>query len=754
MTDAVVSRPAPDVLGHRPEHKTFGALLSLVRYSFHHSAGDPAGPGAAAAGMGGAPTDGADTPDDSLAGVFPGRAPGGGDDDPRVTGSRFHWSFWSSLSFKEGVRGALAALLIGFAFSAVEIGWAASREREKVLTIIDDIAAQVEGSAAIAAWNLDAQLANQVIMDNLKLHAVSGVEILLKDNERLAGVRRKPAQDGWLTGPLSRLVFGDLSTIRRPLRQPNSPNGEVIGELRLDLDPVVLARDLLILAGTGLVSGVLRNLLLGLALVAVLHRYVTRPLFSLGRSISRINPDRPMETALPLPSGHERDELGYIAARTNELLARLAASQEAQRRMATRDLLTGLPNRVLLTEELGRSLPKAERAGYHVAVFHLDLDRFKTVNESYGLDVGDRVLREVGARLTSVLRAGDSVARLGADEFAVVAEDIAQPEMAARLAERILDTLAAPYAIDGHSVALTASVGMALFPGDGRDPEPLLRGADVAMCTAKAAGGGRYRFFAREMMDRAVARLHNETALRRAIEENQFVLYYQPKLETLTRKLSGVEALLRWQKPDRLVMPGDFIPLAEETGLIVPIGAWVLRTACEQAARWLAAGHAVPVSVNVSARQLQEAGLVDLVADCLAKSYLPPELLNIEITETSMMRDLDHSEALLARLRDLGVGISVDDFGTGYSSLAYLRRLPVTALKLDRSFVNDIPAETAIATAVLDLSRSFGLKTVAEGVETEEQWHWLAQQGCAEVQGFLFARPMPVDLVERDFLQG
>ncbi|EGY00785.1 diguanylate cyclase/phosphodiesterase [Nitrospirillum viridazoti Y2] len=256
------------------------------------------------------------------------------------------------------------------------------------------------------------------------------------------------------------------------------------------------------------------------------------------------------------------------------------------------------------------------------------------------------------------------------------------------------------------------------------------------------------------MMDRAVARLHNETALRRAIEENQFVLYYQPKLETLTRKLSGVEALLRWQKPDRLVMPGDFIPLAEETGLIVPIGAWVLRTACEQAARWLAAGHAVPVSVNVSARQLQEAGLVDLVADCLAKSYLPPELLNIEITETSMMRDLDHSEALLARLRDLGVGISVDDFGTGYSSLAYLRRLPVTALKLDRSFVNDIPAETAIATAVLDLSRSFGLKTVAEGVETEEQWHWLAQQGCAEVQGFLFARPMPVDLVERDFLQG
>ncbi|MDE1146969.1 MAG: diguanylate cyclase [Azospirillaceae bacterium] len=403
------------------------------------------------------------------------------------------------------MRGAVAALLIGFAFSAVEIGWAASREREKVLTLIDDIAAQAEGSAAIAAWNLDAQLANQVILDNLKLHAVSDVEILLKDNERLAGMRRKPAPDGWLTGPLSRLVFGDLSTIRRPLHQPNAsgPNvpganasgeGEVIGELRLDLDPVVLARDLLILAGTGLLSGVLRNLLLGLALVAVLHRYVTRPLFGLGRSIARIDPDRPLETALPLPVGHERDELGYIAARTNELLSRLASSQEAQRRMATRDLLTGLPNRVLLTEELGRSLPKAARGGYHVAVFHLDLDRFKTVNESYGLEVGDRLLREVGARLTGVLRAGDSVARLGADEFAVVAEDIPQPEVAARLADRLLETIAAPYVIDGHTLTLTASVGVALFPGDGRDPEPLLRGADVAMFTAKDAGGGRSSF--------------------------------------------------------------------------------------------------------------------------------------------------------------------------------------------------------------------------------------------------------------------
>lgn len=654
------------------------------------------------------------------------------------------------------MRGACAAVLIGLAFSAVEIAWEASRERANVLSLIDGVATQVEGSVALAAWNLDTQLAEEVIRDNLKLHAVSGVTISLKDGHVLAGMRRHAVEDGWALGMLSHVIFGEELSVRRPLFRPEDGTRatavEPIGELRFDLDPRVLTLDLVVVAGTGLLSGLMRNLLLGLALVAVLHRYVTRPLFSLGRAIAAIDLEQPGEAALAIPTGHERDELGYIAARTNQMLTRLRASQEALRRLATRDNLTGLPNRALLMEELGRSLLKADRQGGRVAVFFLDIDRFKTINESWGLSRADQLLQEVARRISCVLRAGDTVARFGVDEFAIVLEEVGQPADVARLAERVLHAIAQPWQTDEHTIQITACLGIALYPADGRDPDALLRAADVAMTTAKGKGRGTLRFFARDMMERATARLTMESALRDAIEREEFVLHYQPKLKTATRELAGVEALVRWRQGDQFIMPGDFIPVAEETGLIIPLGTLVLRTACWQAAAWMAAGHPVQVSVNVSARQLAEPGLADLVAQCLTQARLPASLLCIELTETSMMRDFDMSEAQLRRLRDLGIDVSVDDFGTGYASLSYLHRLPVTALKLDRSFVTRIPAETAIAKAVLDLSRSFGLKVVAEGVETEDQAAWLTAEGCAEVQGFLFARPMPASDLQRDFL--
>lgn len=671
------------------------------------------------------------------------------------------WSFWSSLSFREGVRGAIAALIIGCVFSTVEIGWQASRERANVLSLIDEVAGQAAGSATLAAWNLDTQLADQVIRDNLKLHAVSGISITLKDGHLLAGMRRRSPTSGWLLDKLSHLVFGDQLSVRRPLYQPGLPprnasdgpvGGEPIGELRFDLDSQALSLDLLVIAGTGLLGGIFRNMLLGLALVAVLHRYVTRPLFGLGRSIARINLDQLGQAALPVPAGHERDELGYIASRTNQLLERLRSSQEELRRLATRDPLTGLPNRALLMEELRRSLMKAERSDGRGAVFFLDIDRFKAVNESCGLAGADRLLQEIAARIMGVVRAGDTVARFGADEFALVAEDISEPADAARLAERVLQAIALPWPHDGRVIQVTACLGIALYPADGRDPDALLRAADVAMTTGKAVGQGNLRFFARDMMERVTARLTMESTLRDAIEREEFVLYFQPKLKTATRALAGVEALVRWRRGDRLIMPGDFIPVAEETGLIIPLGTLVMRAACRQAAAWLAQGHRVQVAVNVSARQLAEPGLADLVARCLAEAALPPDLLCIELTETSMMADFELSAAQLRRLRELGVDISVDDFGIGYASLSYLHRLPVTALKLDRSFVMNVPAETAIARAVIDLSRSFSLKLVAEGVETEDQARWLDSQGCEEVQGFLFARPMTAEDFVRAFL--
>lgn len=682
---------------------------------------------------------------------FPDEAPS----PPRQEGGG--WSFWSSLSFREGVRGACAALIIGCVFSSVEIGWQASRERANVLSLIDEVAGQAAGSATLAAWNLDTQLADQVIRDNLKLHAVSGVSITLRDGHLLAGIRRRSSASGWLLDRLSHAVFGDQLSVRRPLYQPglsarSGPAGEPIGELRFDLDSQALSLDMLVIAGTGLLGGIIRNVLLGLALVAVLHRYVTRPLFGLGRSISQINLDQLGQETLPVPVGHERDELGYIASKTNQLLERLRSSQEELRRLATRDPLTGLPNRALLMEELRRSLTKADRSDGRGAVFFLDIDRFKAVNESCGLAGADRLLQEIGTRIMGAIRAGDTLARFGVDEFALVAEDISEPADAARLAERVLQAIARPWDYEGRTIQVTACLGIALYPADGRDPDALLRAADVAMTTGKAAGQGNLRFFARDMMERVTARLTMESTLRDAIDREEFVLYFQPKLKTATRTLAGVEALVRWRRGDRLIMPGDFIPVAEETGLIIPLGTLVMRAACRQAAAWLAQGHRVQVAVNVSARQLAEPGLADLVARCLMEADLPADLLCIELTETSMMADFELSAAQLRRLRELGVDISVDDFGIGYASLSYLHRLPVTALKLDRSFVMNIPAETAIARAVIDLSRSFSLKLVAEGVETEAQAQWLASQGCEEVQGFLFARPMTVEDFTRGFL--
>lgn len=427
-------------------------------------------------------------------------------------------------------------------------------------------------------------------------------------------------------------------------------------------------------------------------------------------------------------------------------------AQDARiRHMAQHDFLTGLPNRALLEDRLRQAMPLALRNGSCLAVMFLDLDRFKTINDSLGHQVGDALLRQVAQRLSGCVRVADTVSRQGGDEFVVLLQDLETPEQAASVARKILDVVAEPYAIEGTHLVVTPSVGISVFPQDGQDIATLLRNADAAMYHAKAAGRNNFQFFTREMNARVRERAAMEARLRRALQSGQGLsLQYQPRIDLATGAVAGMEALLRWHDPDLgAVAPANFIPVAEESGLILPIGEWVLREACRQNRAWQDAGLPVlPVSVNLSAVQCRQAGLEEVVLDALGSAGLAADCLELEVTETSIMHDIEAVGGTLEALRARGIRLSIDDFGTGYSSLAYLKRLPLDRLKIDRSFVRDAPHDAddaAITAAIVGMARTLGLRTLAEGIETESQLEFLRRLGCEEAQGFLFSRPLPPD---------
>jgi diguanylate cyclase (GGDEF)-like protein/PAS domain S-box-containing protein len=422
--------------------------------------------------------------------------------------------------------------------------------------------------------------------------------------------------------------------------------------------------------------------------------------------------------------------------------------EERVRHLAHHDALTDLPNRVLLNDRIAQAVSLAERNGTRVAVMFLDLDRFKTVNDSLGHGVGDKLLQEVSRRLKLCMRASDTVSRLGGDEFVILMPDMADPGDVAVAAQKILDTVSRPYNIDGHELVSTPSVGIAVYPGDGADVDTLLRNADAAMYHAKESGRNNYQFFTQDMNARALERLSLERSLRRALERDELRLHYQPQYDIASGRIVGMEALIRWQHPEHgLVLPGRFMQFAEESGLILPIGEWVLREACRQSRVWQDAGlPRLRVSVNISALQFRQADFVDTVARALSAAGLDARCLELEVTESVIMHDAQSVTESLRRLKDMQLELAIDDFGTGYSSLSYLKRFPIDRLKIDKSFVQDVTADTddaAIIVAIIALTRNLGLRTIAEGVETSEQLDFLRQQGCHEAQGFLLGRPLP-----------
>jgi diguanylate cyclase (GGDEF)-like protein/PAS domain S-box-containing protein len=422
-------------------------------------------------------------------------------------------------------------------------------------------------------------------------------------------------------------------------------------------------------------------------------------------------------------------------------------AEERMRHIAQHDALTGLPNRLALLIRLAQLLPEARRHQWILGVMFIDLDRFKIINDTLGHQVGDELLREVACRLSTVVRETDYVARLGGDEFVIILPAIAAPADAAIVANKIIAALSVAIQVDGHELHTSPSIGISLFPDDGPDGDTILKNADTAMYHAKAAGRNNFQFFAAEMNRITSERLDIERKLRHAIARNELALCFQPQFAANGTQPTGVEALVRWLHPtDGMIPPDRFIPVAEETGIIVEIGEWVLLNACREMKRWLDAGLApLRMAVNVSARQLRRRDFCETVAGVLAESGLPPELLELEITESSVMENPQEAIVILESLGRMGVTLAIDDFGTGYSSLAYLKLFPIDHLKIDRSFVRDIEHDLndrAIAFGTIALAHSLGLNVIAEGVETDDQLELLRSNGCDEVQGYLFSKPL------------
>lgn len=618
------------------------------------------------------------------------------------------------------------------------------------------------------------------LLDNLHLQARmiannSTAALLFDDrkvgNEIISALKFSPSVTSASIRNLQGELFAEYRTAEAEqaeredyevVSEPVVMNRERIGTIRIesDLNPLwrSLKRQALVMAG--IVIAVFAFVWL---LLSRLHLAITGPLLELTRLMRQVSDNKAYSLRATVMG---RDEIGTLARDFNEMLEQIQLRDEeleqhklglerlvGQRteqleHMASHDILTGLPNRQLLMDRLTQAINQAERSKQIVAVLFIDLDHFKEINDTLGHDAGDRFLRGIADLAQASLRKGDTVARLGGDEFVVVLLGLSQPGEVDSAASRILSALAMPVQVGDEEIRLGASIGISLYPQDGDNGELLLRNADTAMYRAKEVGRNNYQYYTEELNKRLVERTTLQAELRHAIDSEEFVLYYQPQLDLASGRILAMEALIRWQHPSRgLLSPIHFIGLAEETGLIVPIGAWVLREACRQLRSWHDSGlPRLRVAVNLAVRQVTEDGLVELVRDTLAASGLAGEYLELELTETDVMSNPESVAKTFQRLHDMRVTLAIDDFGMGYSSLSYLKRFPFDRLKIDQSFVRNVisdPDDAAITRTIIAIAHSLGMAVIAEGVETESVLAYLRRHGCHEVQGYLVSPPLP-----------
>lgn len=575
--------------------------------------------------------------------------------------------------------------------------------------------------------------------------------MLVDDEENItASLVRLLCQDGYrvLTAngadaALELLASNKVGVILTDQRMPKMTGVELLSRVK-DLYPKTVR---MVLSGYADLTSVTEAVNQG-----AIYKFLTKPW---NNEMLRANVH---EAFMHYELAREKERLGLEIQSANAELTRLNEEleqlvEEKTRRMmhiSSYDTLTDLPNRLLFADRLQQALRYAQRNTRLVAIMSLDLDRFKIVNESLGHPHGDALLQAVAKRLVNCVRVIDTIARVGGDEFMFVLSELISAQDAADIARKILDVLADPFMLEENEVFISASIGISLYPSDGEDSTTLVKNADAALNHAKRQGRNNYQYYAEEMNATALQRLTLENGLRHALERDEFVLYYQPQLDLESGAIIGVEALIRWQSPERgLVAPAEFIPLLEETGLIVPVGEWVLRSACAQNRAWQIEGLApIRVSINLSALQFRQPDFAETIARILQETDLDPgwEGLEMELTESLLVNNVEETIKTLHKLRAMRIKVSIDDFGTGYSSLTYLKRFPLFGLKIDRSFVSDLsinPEDAAIVAAIIALAHSLKLNVIAEGVETLEQLRFLRELKCDEMQGYLFSPPMP-----------
>ena len=646
----------------------------------------------------------------------------------------------------------LSALAVGLVLSCAQIVFDAYKTRRLIDAEAQRILRMMRDPSTQAIYSLDREMGAQVMEGLFEHESIREASIGQLNEEPLASKSRplmsRPSR--WLTDPiLGRDQEFSIPLIGRP------PYDEHYGDLRVTIDTAPYGEAFLGASAVIFVVGILRALVLGLLLYLIYQWLLTRPLTRLIEHLSRIDPGRPGEHSLPVPKGHEGNELGLWVQTANKLLASIEhnmqlrhAAESNLQRMIQYDSLTGLPNRQQLQQQLDNILTEATRLQRRVAVLCLGLDDFKGMNERFSYQNGDRLLVALADRLRGLSGRVGALARLGGDQFVLVLFGFEQPYEAAELAQKVLDELERPFTLETQNIRLRATIGITLHPEDGDSTEKLLQKAEQTMTLAKNRSRNRYQFYVASIDSEMRTRRELQDDLGEAVRRGEFNLVYQPQVDYRLKRITGVEALLRWSHPSGKMVPPDiFIPLAEQNGSIIAIGEWVLDQACRQLSEWHEQGfNDLRMAVNLSTVQLHHAGLPAMITNLLGTHKLPPETLELEVTETGLMEDIAAATHNLHCLRRSGALIAIDDFGTGYSSLSYLKSLPLDKIKIDKSFVRDMAedeGDTTIVRAIIQLGKSLGMLVIAEGVETAEQERYLIDEGCNEGQGYYYSKPLP-----------
>lgn len=673
-------------------------------------------------------------------------------------------SLWHDISIRHKLAG-LVIVACGLAVLFASVAFYSYQRKTLHETYLADLEsfAAVIANHATAAMSFDDKIGARRILQNVMVKSdIIGVYLCTADGEPYTEIVQEGNPYKMHAIPdmkdVGHRLLGNAVEVYHPIRH----EGQLLGAITLQAS---LSRLEAQLRQYALWSLLFAAVSLGLAFVISkrLQTLIFAPLSRLSHVMEQVSSADNYKQRVERESN---DELGQLIDGFNHMLGAIDSRDTELKRtgvrlnyMATHDSLTGLPNRNMLNDRLATYLREIRGQGGHLAVLFLDLDRFKAINDTLGHDVGDHVLTVAASRLRSALKERDLLARIGGDEFVALISDFASHDQLARIAHRLRESLLEPFTASGHELFLDVSIGISVFPDDGQDGAALLKQADMAMYQAKQKGGNGYSFYDRQMSQKAQYAFSLETDLRHAIERDELMVHYQPQVSLDSRELIGYEALIRWQHPTRgWISPMDFIPVAEQSGMILPIGAWVLEQACQQNQLWLSKGLSrVPMAVNLSPRQFRDPQLATLVTEILEKTGLPAEYLELELTESALFDNLDMATETMTQLRQMGISIALDDFGTGYSSLSNVRNFPLTKLKIDRSFVQKIGTETgdlALVESIILLGKAMGIRVIAEGVSEESHLKILKDQGCREGQGYYFGRPVPAAQVEALLLHG